>query len=135
MNKAGAADFDAMDFLSSQNMTWTNKVPSNPGLGRMGVKSTNAPKAMGSTMVAATGGATTAVVTTTAISSFQSLLLMEGGTPEIPISEQVLIIKNKYSASTAVPKTPLINAFIVTVYIKMLLAGWVNFDNLDLLKI
>jgi len=65
MSKSAGVDYKALDFLAARNMTWTSKAPKGEGLGRMGVKSRNFPKNIGSTVIAG-AGATVAASTSTA---------------------------------------------------------------------
>jgi hypothetical protein len=56
MHKAAGNDFKQVDFLSARNMTWTSKPPEGDSLKRMGIKSKNFPKNMGSTVLSGLGG-------------------------------------------------------------------------------
>ena len=52
--------------------------------------------------------------------------LLEGGTPELSLKEQVLKLRKKYKASLKSPLTPTINAIIAMFFMKLLLSGIVN---------
>lgn len=58
-----------------------------------------------------------------------SSLLLEGGKPDVSMKEQVLMIKKKLSMQGKVPMTPIYNAFIGIILMKILLGGVTNAEN------
>jgi hypothetical protein len=82
MQKAAGVDFKQVDFLSMRNMTWTSQPPESDSIKRMGVKTKNFPKNIGSTMI---GGAGTMIAGNAAapgLTALATALPFEGGGPE-----------------------------------------------------
>lgn len=75
-------DYKAIDFLSNRNMTWTSQPPEGDGLKRMGIKTKNFPKNIGSTLIGGGGALAAASLATPVMELALTALNFEGGQAE-----------------------------------------------------